>query len=136
MRFRFVLLTISTERSQQSSQPQRSWKRQNRLSRHFRDGNVTSVESRTMRIFRRTAENTSSSSRRKSVIRSPWFPTDLEETISFTEINKQIQASVCEINDKTAPEDFRRRVLYEKKCDRNVLPEHIAVKERFFVREL
>ena len=53
----------------------------------FQDGNVISVESRTTRIFRRTAANTSSSSRSRSDSRSPWFPTDQEETILFTEIN-------------------------------------------------
>ena len=32
-------------------------RKQNRLLRSFRDGNAISVESRNMRIFRRTAEN-------------------------------------------------------------------------------
>ena len=62
-------------------------RKQNRLSRSFQDGNAISAESRTTRIFQRTAENTSSSSRRRSDIRSPWFLTDQEETILFTEIN-------------------------------------------------
>ena len=48
----------------------------------------------TMRIFRRIAENTSNSSRRRSDTRSPWFPTDQEETILFTEINN-LEKSGC-----------------------------------------
>ena len=43
-RSRFVLLTISTERSPQTSRPQPDLRKQNRLSRSFQDGNAISVE--------------------------------------------------------------------------------------------
>ena len=48
-------------------------------------------------------------------IRSPWFPTDREETISSTEINNWKKAEWdfrLTLRDNTAPEDFLRRKLY------------------------
>lgn len=60
----------------------------NQYSRHFRDGNVTSEESRNTKIFRRTAETTSNLSRKRSDIRSQWFLMDREDMISSSEINR------------------------------------------------
>ena len=62
--------------------------KQNRYSRHFRDGNAISVESRNTKIFRRTAETTSNLSRKRSDIRSQWFLMDREDMISSSEINR------------------------------------------------
>lgn len=46
--------------------------------------NVTSAVSRSMKNFRKIAASTLSLSRDRLDIRSPWFPTDREEMISFT----------------------------------------------------
>ena len=47
-------------------------------------GGVPVVVSRSMKNFRKIAASTLSLSRDRLDIRSPWFPTDREEMISFT----------------------------------------------------
>ena len=57
MRFRYVQVMKSTAKLQQNSLQQDFLKKQNRFLKCFRDGKQISVESRNMKIFRRTAAN-------------------------------------------------------------------------------
>ena len=57
MRFRYVQVMKSTAKLQQNSLQQDFLKKQNRFLKYFRDGKQISVESRNMKIFRRTAAN-------------------------------------------------------------------------------
>ena len=83
MRVRYVSDMILTERLQQTSLSQVFWKRQSRYSRLYRDGNAISAESRSTRIFRRTAASMLNLLRTRLDIRSLWFQTDRDVTISF-----------------------------------------------------
>ena len=57
MRFRYAQDMRSMARLQQNFRQQVFLKKQNRFLKYFRDGKQISVESRNMKIFRRTAAN-------------------------------------------------------------------------------